>query len=95
MKLSGVGDVIRSLREERGISIRDLAKSSGILKSTLSRYENNKVSLSLKAIEKIAKGLGVPAPMITMICLKKFYPILRDPKSNASKAMDQLLVVLG
>ena len=53
------GDWMRRLRYERKIPLDALEDATGIHKSTLSRYENNKRRMAGKTIERIAMGLGV------------------------------------
>lgn len=45
-------------RAERGISLKQLEKKTGIPKSSLNRYENNQSDITLVKLEKIAKALG-------------------------------------
>ncbi len=54
-----IGDRIKQLRKEKGISQRDMAKSLGINVSTYSNYENNHREPSSEIIEKVSKILGV------------------------------------
>jgi len=50
---------LRELREERGLSQRELAKSCGIANTTISLIEKGKISPSLSSIKKILDGLSV------------------------------------
>jgi XRE family transcriptional regulator, master regulator for biofilm formation len=53
-----IGLRIRSLREEKGYSISELAKRAGISKSYLSQIERNlQVNPSLQLLSKLAKTL--------------------------------------
>jgi transcriptional regulator with XRE-family HTH domain len=51
---------MRELRAERGVSIRGLAKKSGLNANTLSLIENNKTSPSVSTLQQVAAALGVP-----------------------------------
>ena len=51
---------IRKLRKISKLSIEELAFRADINKNYLSDVERGKRNLSLKAIEKIARGLNVP-----------------------------------
>lgn len=55
-----VGNRLRQLREERGLSIRALAEKSGLNVNTLSLIENNKTSPSVSTLQQIANALDVP-----------------------------------
>jgi transcriptional regulator with XRE-family HTH domain len=54
------GKRVRSLRKLACLSIEELAFRADINKNYLSDVERGTRNLSLKAIEKIAKGLNVP-----------------------------------
>jgi transcriptional regulator with XRE-family HTH domain/uncharacterized cupin superfamily protein len=54
-----VGQSLRCLREERGLSIRVLADASNLAANTLSLIENNKTSPSVSTLQQIATALGV------------------------------------
>lgn len=54
------GERVRSLRKLACISIEELSFRSNLNKNYLSDVERGKRNLSLKAIDKIAKGLNVP-----------------------------------
>ncbi|MGH9425806.1 MAG: helix-turn-helix domain-containing protein [Terriglobia bacterium] len=55
-----VGQKIRALRTEAGVTLPDLAEKSGVSKGFLSQLENDeKANVSLDTLAKIAKALGV------------------------------------
>lgn len=51
---------VRQLRKLSNLSIEELAFRSNINKNYLSDVERGKRNISLRGIEKIAKGLNVP-----------------------------------
>lgn len=53
------GEQIRSLREERGYTLQDLAKRASLSLSYLSEIERGSKKPSLKSIEKLAAALNV------------------------------------
>ena len=55
---------IRKLRKERGLTQEQLAERAGLPQSYISRLENGEHSPTAKTIEKLARGLGVPAKEI-------------------------------
>ena len=55
-----VGRALRTLRAERGLSIRALAEQSGLAVNTLSLIENDKTSPSVSTLQQIAIALDVP-----------------------------------
>jgi len=55
-----VGQRLRELRIERGLSIRALAKQSGLNVNTLSMIENGKTSPSVSTLQQAATALKAP-----------------------------------
>lgn len=55
-----IGNQVRALRIAAGASGGDLATSSGVSRSMLSRIERGLVSPSVETLDRIAQGLGVP-----------------------------------
>lgn len=55
-----VGQRLRELRAERGISIRTLAMKSGLNVNTLSLIENGKTSPSVSTLQQVASALEAP-----------------------------------
>lgn len=54
-----LGRHLRSLRKERGLSLDQLSERSGISKASLSKVENDKMSLTYANLQKLSDGLGV------------------------------------
>lgn len=75
---SYVGQRLRQLRIERGLSIRALADVSGLSVNTLSLIENGKISPSVSTLHRAAAALDViitaffevPAPLQKIVCLR-------------------------
>ena len=51
--------LIWEVRNEKGVSLNQLAAKTGIGKATLWRMENGEVSSRINALESIARVLGV------------------------------------
>ncbi len=61
MTTNWLGQRIRTLRQERGMSLGDLERASGVTKGYLSQLERGNASNpSLDAIKKISRGLDAP-----------------------------------
>jgi transcriptional regulator with XRE-family HTH domain len=58
--LDRVGSRLQRLRKERGVTLRDLAESTGISTSTLSRLENGQRRPSLELLLPLAQAYRVP-----------------------------------
>ena len=55
------GSVLRAIREKKGMTVRGLAKASGVNYGTISRLEGSSgVRTSVANLEAIALALGVP-----------------------------------
>ena len=54
-----VGEKLKTLREQKGLSLKDLAELTGFSTALLSQMENHLVSPSLGTMIKLAKALGV------------------------------------
>ncbi len=67
-QLAALGSLIRRLRRERGMSLRDLGRATGFSISFLSLVERGRSSISLTSLHTVAVALGVdmsaffPAP---------------------------------
>ena len=66
-----VGENIRRLRKERGLSQEELSEDSNITPGYLSDVENNKKSVSLETLVSIANALQVsPSELLRSNCCK-------------------------
>lgn len=63
MKL--IGAAIRSIREQRGLTLERLAMNAGISYQYLSGIETGKENFSIAILEKVAKALNTP--MLSLI----------------------------
>ncbi len=55
-----VGQTIRRLREERHLSLKELAARAGLTQSFLSQVERNLTSPSVASLRKVAQAFGIP-----------------------------------
>ena len=56
---SDVGERLKAIREQQGLSQRELAKRTGVTHATVSLIEQNKVSPSISSLKKILGGLSM------------------------------------
>ena len=54
-----IGKRIKELRKEKGLEQQELAAECNLEKTHMSRIEAGKQNLTLKMLQRIAKGLGV------------------------------------
>ncbi|BBK41709.1 transcriptional regulator [Allostella vacuolata] len=57
---AGVGATIRRLRQERGISLQELSRRSGVSTGMLSQVERNRANPSLRILTSIRAALDAP-----------------------------------
>ena len=60
--LNDLGERIRTLRKERGLSLEQVSAKSGVALATLSRIENGRGSGTFRTHQKIAEAFGLPLP---------------------------------
>lgn len=53
-----IGDAIRQIREERGMSQGQLAEKAGLIRTTVNKIERGKFSVSVDLLERICDVLG-------------------------------------
>ncbi|MFC6081115.1 helix-turn-helix domain-containing protein [Sphaerisporangium aureirubrum] len=58
--LAAVGPKLRELRRQRGITLADLSRTTGVSESTLSRLENGTRRPNLELLLPLAHAYGVP-----------------------------------
>lgn len=54
-----IGEQIKKLREDRGLSQAELARASKLTMATLNRLEQNKVHVTTKTLQKILDVFGM------------------------------------
>ena len=66
--------LLRHWREQRGYSVRELARRAGVGYVTVVRIENDQISPTVAMLEKLAKALGINA--------REFFPPERKPRTR-------------
>jgi transcriptional regulator with XRE-family HTH domain len=59
-----LGDAIRALRTERGLSQEELGESAGLSANYVGDTERGERNISVRALWQFADGLGVPASAV-------------------------------
>lgn len=87
------GSYIKEIRNEKGLSLRELSKRSGISHPYLSQLENGKnKNPSPDIIEKLSKGLGVDFHGLWLTFSKSVQgQYLKEQKEARAKEMGELL----
>lgn len=74
-----VGHQLRSLRNERGLSLRALAELCELSPNTISLVERGETSPSVSTLHRLATALGVPITAFFTEPVEKTHVILRAP----------------
>ncbi|MBZ5516555.1 MAG: helix-turn-helix domain-containing protein [Acidobacteriia bacterium] len=81
-----IGERIRQLREQKGLSQGDIERTTGLLRCYTSRVENGHTVPSLETLERFAGALGMPLYLL-------FYPSdepFRVPNQPPPKSLEEL-----
>ncbi len=67
-----IGNAIKIIRDQKGISQNKLSKLTGLNRGYLYRLENDQISPSIEMLEKIAVVLDVRVSDIVLMAEKEF-----------------------
>jgi transcriptional regulator with XRE-family HTH domain len=59
-----LGERVRKLRQARAWTLEEAARRAGLARSTLSKIENEQMSPTFDAVQKLAHGLGIDVPQL-------------------------------
>ncbi len=82
-----LGNSLRYLREQKGMSLRALAERTDFSASFLSQIENGQCSPSITSMEKIANALGVTLGQFFLSATKEVVSVVRA-SDRAHMALD-------
>jgi transcriptional regulator with XRE-family HTH domain len=90
----GLGASLRRLRFQRRMSMAAVSAATGIAKSTLSRVENDQLSLTYSKLQQLCKGLQID---IGELFCSEISPELRQPAARRafSKPAEGRTVMIG
>lgn len=66
-----IGHALRVCRSARSFSLAELAERTGLSQSYLSMMESGKREPTLSTLEKVARALTVPTPVLLFIAAEK------------------------
>lgn len=81
-----IGENIKRIRKEKGITQKELGKRLGITQAAIGQFENNNSNLKMDTIKKIADALGVN---YTRLIIET--PFCSGSKEERSKMNDEEL----
>ena len=59
-----LGERVRALRKDQGLTLEQAARLAGLARSTLSKIENGQMSPTYEAVKKLATGLSISLPQL-------------------------------
>jgi transcriptional regulator with XRE-family HTH domain len=95
IRLTGSGAVLRELREEAKLGLREAAERLGWDPGLLSKYETNQVGVTLESVESIAELVGRSKEAVVLQCLRSRYESFSKANTPIGKALGELLEKLG
>jgi transcriptional regulator with XRE-family HTH domain len=75
-----IGERIRQIREQQGLSQKHIEERTGLLRCYVSRVENGHTVPSLETLERFAWALGVPLHLL--FCAQDDLPSVPHPGSR-------------
>ncbi|WP_041375614.1 helix-turn-helix domain-containing protein [Polymorphum gilvum] len=72
-----IADRLKALRLQRGWSLDDLARLSGVSRASLSRLENAEVSASAATLGRLCAAHGMPLSRLMYLVEEGFAPLIR------------------
>ncbi len=86
-----IGDQIRKIRENKGISQQDLAKKMGISRQTLSKIENGKQSVGPKMIFEAASALDIDYRLLITFDISQAEALLGNSVDRVNQSTSEIL----
>ena len=59
-----LGKRVREIRLSQNLTLEEASKRTGLARSTLSKIENEQISPTFTAVNKLVKGLGIDIPQL-------------------------------
>jgi transcriptional regulator with XRE-family HTH domain len=92
-----LGDALRRLRRDRGMTLAELSQRTGIGASTLSKAEHHHISLSYEKLARVSAGLDVgvdalfsPEPKPRAVVARRAVTRASEARNGAAPAADLL-----
>ena len=79
-----VGEVIRRMRRQRGLSLRDLAERSGLSQSCLGAVDRGQSDISVGRLSQVAQVLGHDVASLLGYSLQRATPLVIRPDDHVA-----------
>jgi DNA-binding XRE family transcriptional regulator len=73
-----LGKRLKAIRLANNLTLEEASRLTGLARSTLSKIENEQISPSFQAVQKLTAGLGVDIPQL-------FSPLTQDVGANSRR----------
>ena len=83
-----VGEIINKFREEKKMTLIEIAQRSGVALATLSRIENGKMTGTLESHMRICEALSVPLPELYL----NLYPPRKSVDLQRQKSRTEVFI---
>jgi transcriptional regulator with XRE-family HTH domain len=80
--LRALGNAIREIREDRGLSQEKLAELAELHRTYISSVEQGRRNISFENIHKIAAALGVSMTELVQLCENRLDPGISPDRAN-------------
>jgi transcriptional regulator with XRE-family HTH domain len=80
-----LGTALRNLRKERGWTLQEVSDRTGVAVSTLSKAENDQMSLTYDKLVQLTEGLGVD---ISLLFASSYSAVAEDNRWNVNRIGD-------
>jgi len=87
--LKNLGERIRGLRKDKGVTLVELANRTGVAQATLSRIETGTMTGTLESHEKIAEALGIGLAELYTGIDNRYAEVTHLSKEDARKVTKQ------
>lgn len=79
-----VGEVIRQLRQQRGLSLRELAEQAGLSRSFLGAVERGRSDIAVGRLAQVAAVLGHDVASLLGYSLRQTSPVFVQPEEHVT-----------
>jgi transcriptional regulator with XRE-family HTH domain len=84
-----IGETIKKIRKEKGITQINFSKKCGISQTYLSQIENNERNPTVDILERISNALEIPYPVLSFLSITE--DIVPREKKDIYKRMEKVM----
>lgn len=92
-RMAQPGAAVRAFRESRGWTLAEASRRTGLTVSTLSKLENNRVSLNFEKLSRLSAGLGID--IATLLDTRAVAPTQIAGRRSVTRADEGAVIETG